>query len=56
MSERTTAGEQRRRTEKLGYRRGLMQHIGQTRGIAQACAGVLTRGFFGRMKWMLTGR
>lgn len=54
LDSRTTTHHAERRTQKQVRRLGV-EHA-RTRGLALGIAGVLHRGFFGRMKWLLFGK
>lgn len=53
LSKRLSAHQQAMRQERIQWRSGLAQAIGAINFGLQQFFG---RGFFGRMKWLLTGR
>ncbi len=56
LEDRMTDARLAARETKREYRQTVSLEHAKTRGVAVACWSVLKRGFFGRLKWLLTGR
>ena len=60
LADKLTPHQAERRIEHIDARRTMAEQISReharTRGMAVASLSVLGRGFFGRLKWLLTGR
>jgi hypothetical protein len=56
LAQRQTAARKEARNERKQFRLGMARHIGTLTGIVNAQSMLLSRGLFGRLKWMLVGR
>ena len=56
LSERLTAVQATQREETRNYRSEVAKQHAITRGIANACYGLLSRGFWGRFRWIFLGK
>ena len=56
LADKLTSHQAERRINRMMAREQISREHAKTRGLAVISYSVIGRGFFGRLKWLLTGR